>query len=193
MGEESRVTRLVFDSRKAVEAIDFVAQRWRGVTVYYVCKIMYFADRDHCVDWGRTITGDRYVAMDHGPVPSRIYELLKSSSGEEDPILDQVHERVALEPDGQKTRIVSRGCNEFPSLSKTDQEYLQRAIDLCRPLSFARLRELSHAELPWVRATENNPFSNNPVMDLADWFEQENLDRNRGAKELLESARYGIH
>ena len=32
-----------------------------------ICKILYFADREHLSKYGRSITGDVYIAMTYGP------------------------------------------------------------------------------------------------------------------------------
>ena len=192
MTNGSPVTRLSLDRHKAVEAIEFVAHRWPGVTQYYLCKIMYFADRDHCLDWGRTITGDRYVAMDHGPVPSRVYEMLKPASGEEDEILDLLGVRVAFEMEGNKIHVYSKGVVEFKALSASDKEYLLKATDFCRQLSFGRLETIAHQELGWKRAATGSTFLNNPPMDFADWFEEANLDKEKCVSELLQNSFHAI-
>ncbi len=184
------IYRLRLDWRKAVEGIDFLAQRWPGITQYYIGKIFYFADRDHCLDWGRPISGDRYVAMDHGPVPSRIYDILKYGSGDEDEILGYLSERVTIEIDGNKIHVHSRGNNDFPSLSKTDIEYLEKALRLCKSLSFSELRAKSHEELPWEKASEAP--ENNPPMDLALWFVQAGMDSEVAAEQLAEYAKFGV-
>ena len=40
-------------------------------------KLLYIADRELLAESGRTLTGDRAVAMKNGPVLSRIYDLIK--------------------------------------------------------------------------------------------------------------------
>ena len=40
-------------------------------------KLLYIADRESLKETGRTITADRAVAMEHGPVLSRTYNLIK--------------------------------------------------------------------------------------------------------------------
>ncbi|MGA2329008.1 MAG: Panacea domain-containing protein [Bryobacteraceae bacterium] len=40
-------------------------------------KLLYLADREALLRWGRPITTDCYVSMDQGPVVSRIYELIR--------------------------------------------------------------------------------------------------------------------
>ena len=43
-------------------------------------KLLYIADRELLAETGRTITGDRVVAMDHGPVLSQVYDLIKGQA-----------------------------------------------------------------------------------------------------------------
>lgn len=189
MSEAGKVLRLNLNPRKTVQAIDLVAQQWHGITQYFLCKVMYFADKEHALDWGRTITGDRYVAMDHGPVPSRVYEMLKPASGEEDEILDALSNRLVFDLEGNKIHVVSKGSSDFSELSDSERECLMKAIALCKPLSFGALRERSHKELSWMRAFEDRIWAN-PPMDLADWFEAEGMDRDEGARELRENNFY---
>lgn len=40
-------------------------------------KLLYLVDREALLRWGRPVTTDRYVSMTHGPVVSRIYELIR--------------------------------------------------------------------------------------------------------------------
>lgn len=42
-----------------------------------VLKLLYLTEREVLKETGRTITGDRVVAMDHGPVLTGIYNLIK--------------------------------------------------------------------------------------------------------------------
>ena len=184
-----RIFKLRLNCRKTVESIDFLAQQWPGITQYYVGKILYLADKQHCIDWGRPITGDRYVAMEHGPVPSRVYDLLKTGSGEDDELLDYLIERVALEVNGSKVHVYSRGSREFPSLSETDKSSLISALEFCQTLTFAQLRDYSHNDLAWRVAAEN-PTNNAPAMDLSLWFDEET--RIEAGEYLREHAKFGV-
>src|SRR4051794_11299600 len=42
-------------------------------------KLLYIADREYLKERGRPITGDCVAAMDHGPVLSRTYDLIKGT------------------------------------------------------------------------------------------------------------------
>jgi len=39
-------------------------------------KLLYIIDREALLRWGRPLTGDRYVSMDHGPVLSQTLNLI---------------------------------------------------------------------------------------------------------------------
>jgi uncharacterized phage-associated protein len=68
---------LRFDERKATEAAARFLQL-RGGTMHYLklIKLLYLVDRTALLRWGYPITTDHYVSMDHGPVTSRIYNLV---------------------------------------------------------------------------------------------------------------------
>src|SRR5258708_37156181 len=75
----TRMIRFNFNETKTVEAITFIAERWQGITPFFLAKVLFFADRDHLREYGRPVTGDRYIAMTDGPVPSRVYDLVKDN------------------------------------------------------------------------------------------------------------------
>ncbi len=121
-----------------------------------------------------------------------VYEMLKPASGEEDELLDPFSQRLRFELEGNKIHLYSTAeDDDFPSLSESDRACLKEATEFCKPLNFSKLRMIAHDELAWKRATEN-ANSSNPPMDLADWFEDANMDREKGARELLESTKFGV-
>ena len=50
--------------------------------MHKLCKILYFADQRHLSLYGRSITGDTYIAMQYGPVPSNVDDILKAVRGD---------------------------------------------------------------------------------------------------------------
>jgi uncharacterized phage-associated protein len=66
-----------FDEIKATQAAALVLQL-RGGQMHYIklIKLLYLADREALLRWGITITTDRHVSMDNGPVTSRILSLI---------------------------------------------------------------------------------------------------------------------
>ena len=72
-----------FQPLKAIAAIEVLALRnVPELSKYKIAKLIFLADKLHLVQYGRTITGDKYCAMEHGPVPSSVYALLGEPSRE---------------------------------------------------------------------------------------------------------------
>lgn len=175
--------RFKFDPSKAIQAIHFLAVNNPGITQYYVGKVLFFADREHLLDWGRPISGDRYVAMNHGPVPSFTYDLLKAGSGEPDDLTDELCERVAIAAEGNKLHVFPKKGDGFDLLSETDREYLLSSLKTYGTMSFGRLRDLSHEDAAYCDAWAKDGLNNE--MDVQFWL-GELEDADAAASELIE-------
>ena len=72
-----------FNERKAVQAAARLIQHSGGEMNYLaLMKLLYLVDREALLRFGRPITGDRVVAMKHGPVLSRVYDLVSQKKQE---------------------------------------------------------------------------------------------------------------
>jgi len=65
--------------RKAIEAAAVLLQAYpcQKMTRLRLLKLLYLADRQSLAETCRPITGDKVVAMDHGPVLSKTYECIR--------------------------------------------------------------------------------------------------------------------
>lgn len=72
-----------FDIDKAIQASSVLlkTEQLRRMSRLRLLKLLYIADRELLAKRARPIIGDRPVAMDHGPVLSATYDLIK---GEDD-------------------------------------------------------------------------------------------------------------
>src|SRR5581483_12256966 len=123
----------------------------RDITPYYIAKIFFYADKEHLTDWGRSICGDFYVAMENGPVPSNIYSLVKREPFIDDDIIADFDARIEKDDRRLKPRV------EFNqvSLSKSDVEYLKKSEAIYGHMTFGALRDLVHKERAWREAWES--------------------------------------
>src|SRR5580658_10497524 len=72
-----------FDERKAAQAAGRLISQGGGEMNYMaLLKLLYLIDREALVRWGKTITGDQFVAMKHGPVLRRIFDLVTQKKQE---------------------------------------------------------------------------------------------------------------
>jgi uncharacterized phage-associated protein len=71
-----------FNFDKTVQACGVVL-RSHGKRMDYLrlLKLLYIADRELIAATGNPLTGDRVVAMKHGPVLSHVYDLIKQQGG----------------------------------------------------------------------------------------------------------------
>src|ERR1039457_6692110 len=70
--------KLLFNEAKATQAAtQFLRLRGGRISYIKLIKLLYLADREALIRWGRPITTDCYVSMDVGPVVSRIYDLIR--------------------------------------------------------------------------------------------------------------------
>jgi uncharacterized phage-associated protein len=78
---EEHEMRFRFDIDKSIAATAFIIRQAGGrYNVLPIVKVLYHANRTFLVRYGRTITGDRLVSMNAGPVVSQTYDLLKGST-----------------------------------------------------------------------------------------------------------------
>lgn len=180
------MTRFRFKWQKAIEAIDFIAQQKPGITQYYIGKVIFFADREHFLDFGRPITGDRFVAMEYGPVPSAVRDMLKIDSGYPDEMLDYLDSRILIEHKGNKQLVHSKRSNSFPSLSGSDIEYLGSSFQIYGGMAFGELKEISHKDPAYMAAWEKDGNANEMDIDLwvDKWIDQPELAK----RQILEHA-----
>src|SRR5258708_29401184 len=108
-----------FDPERALELVLYVANQLRYPTLHSVSKVVYFADREHLSRYGSLLSGDNYVAMRHGPVPSSIYNLLKAAAGRQDPLIPaEFYELV-----GQSLKV--EGRSPVPPLRQANLQPLR--------------------------------------------------------------------
>ena len=135
-----------FDKTKTLNTLLYVANRVQRKDFHKIFKIIYFADRQHLADWGRPITGDTYIAMDAGPVPSRMYDMLKIVRGDSY-LPDQEGLANYYRIDNWMYVTPLKDAN-LDKLSKTDREALDNSMRQYGSLSYDEIKEKSH-DVAW--------------------------------------------
>jgi hypothetical protein len=105
-------------------------------------KIAWFADRDHFIRTGRTISGREYIKLERGPVPA----------GVEDE-LDHLKRIGAITE--RKVKVVDFSRREFESVVPPDasvfaadeREVIDEVIAFARQKSASEISEISHDEV----------------------------------------------
>ena len=71
-----------FNEEKTLNVILYIAEKLKRRDFHKIFKILYFSDREFLNQYGVTITGDTYIAMDAGPVPTKTYDMFKIVRGD---------------------------------------------------------------------------------------------------------------
>jgi uncharacterized phage-associated protein len=134
-----------FDERKATEMAAYLLKRAGGSMNYLkLIKLLYIADREALRRWGYPLTGDSYFSLDHGPITSRIMDLVR-----EDPrFLNSKFWTRYIELEGQ---YQVRLKEEVPlaRLSKADLDLLEEVFAQYGQLEPFELAELTHKFPEW--------------------------------------------
>lgn len=160
---------------KIVEAVLVILneakRRNATVTQYDIVKTLFIADRSHLNAWGRPITFDNYVAMEHGPVPSLAYNILKEDARSlaDFRVRPLWTRRIA---DGRKFVFENpeREADE-DILSPSDIGALKDALGTVASLSFGQVRRLTHQDQAYIDAWEDQSDRKQFPMSYALLFE----------------------
>lgn len=114
-----------FDLDKAIAAMAYLVDRLGPLDKVKLFKLLYISDRNHFVQHGRPITGDKQYALPLGPVPSNSLNAVNGllAHPEADKVFQFLHVdnvKVLLE---QKPRIDVLCLTEIGSLDKAIKDY----------------------------------------------------------------------
>jgi hypothetical protein len=159
--KKARVIPMRPNQGRIVEAILFIIQdateRRMFVTQYDIVKSLFLADRAHLNKYGRPITFDNYVAMEHGPVPSTAYNFLKEDGRVIRKYPDVLPWSRAKAPDLGKSCFRYWAPKRAPNediLSPSDFDELRSALTIVKALGFGQVRRLTHEDQAYVDAWE---------------------------------------
>ena len=141
------------DKSKAINSLLFV-MRELGVELsdkHKIFKTLYFADQKHLIRYGRPITGDTYIKMKYGPVPSYIKDIAYEKK--EKGLVRQIGEY----------NLQSNYSINMDDLSESEIECLREAISENKDCDFSKLTSKSH-DKAWGNTAMNNPID---YMDIA--------------------------
>ncbi len=152
------------DAEKTLEVVLYVSQKTNDI--FHIVKTIYFADKMHLEKYGRLISGDAYIAMKDGPVPSGVYELIKYVRGDVynyDARIVEVHPERAFWAQGKTVIPLPERKPDLDYLSESDIECLDKSIELYANMSFLALWRLVHKEKSYNKTERNDRI---PLKDI---------------------------
>ena len=139
---------------KAIEALLYVLSKRKTLNLYNAIKIIFEADKVHLNLHGRPVTGDTYIKMEYGTVPSSIYDMIKG-----DPAGLAALELKAYPfkvEDAYYLKALRKP--DLDVLSESDIEALDKGIKKYLNLTFSQVKDVNHSEKCWIDSELNQPI-----------------------------------
>jgi hypothetical protein len=177
---------------KIIEALLWITGRRPGIDVYHVIKIIFAADCYHLSRFGRPVTGDYYVAVQHGVMPSIAKDII------DEDIYTLKHCGITKSP-LIKNGYSLHAARDFDrdKFSKSDIEALEYGLsEYANIPTFSGVREKNHQHPAWINAAKKQGFDMSKetefvglhqLVDFEDMIEDNTvLDKLKELDELTE-------
>lgn len=149
------MTDFKFNKNKAIASLLYIAKKLSedGIKtdMHAVFKILYFAEKMHLATYARPIAGDDYIAMQYGPVPSKIYDMVKAVR-EENWFFHQDIKGV-FKMDGLE--IIPIENPDMDELSESDLFFIDQSLKENKCLPFDERTIKSHGSA-WANTPEHS-------------------------------------
>lgn len=152
------------NAQKAIESVLWIIQDGES-NMYNIWKILFAAEKYHINKYGRPITGDRYIAMEYGTVPSWLYDATK------------IQQRGMGFYKNANSLIAERPP-ATAYLSQTDIEALQYGVNEYADMNFGAVKNKNHCEPAWKKNYDQRGHNDSapiPYEDIIeeDWLREE--------------------
>jgi len=127
--------------------------------MYNIFKILFAAEKYHLNEHCRPITGDKYVAMEHGTVPVWLYENIKANNLR-GVVISNHHLYAERHP---ITKI----------MSDSDIKALEHGYNEYAGLSFSAVKEKNHKEASWIKNWKKRGVNKSVDIPFEDLIEED--------------------
>ena len=175
--------RFSFDYRKATQALNYFAIKEGGrINKMKALKLIFLADRYHLRKYGRLITNDNYLAMQHGPVPSVTKDIAESNDYLNDESKDYSIEYIEPINNLNLSSIKNVDKGVF---SETDIEALQFSWDAFGHYDQFQLRDITHSYPEWAKYKKRITIGSCYPINVLDFLKDpvESVDKSLKLKE----------
>ncbi|MCC7356682.1 MAG: SocA family protein [Candidatus Doudnabacteria bacterium] len=142
-------------------------------------KLFYFLDFMHLKNFGTPVTGDTYIKLDHGPIPSTIKNLIDDAAEniETSELQDTIYfERpIGLMYQVKPTRKLTEDDRKL--FSPNEIEILEKVCKRYGNSTMKEIESASHEEAPWAKSKMYDviPYTL-AAQDSDSQFSEEELD-----------------
>lgn len=148
--------RFTFNEKKTINTVLYVAEKLKRRDFHKIFKILYFADREYLNRYGMTITGDTYIAMDAGPVPTKTYDIMKIVRG--DSYMADINNFSRYFSVSNWMFVQPLQKADLDEMAPAEKEVIDDVISKYGDLSYDEIKEKSH-DVAWRSTARDYPIS----------------------------------
>lgn len=140
-----------YEQTKLIQVVLYILQKTGGIDFYHLFKILYFAELKHLAKWGTRITSDNFHALEYGPVPTCLYDVVKGQNVPDSDLLKLFSNDVQFAGKDAPNVLLPQTEPNMDYISKSEIEALDASIDENEHLTFSQLKSKSH-DSAWYEA-----------------------------------------
>ena len=131
-----------FNKEKSIAALLYIIKQISNADLHKISKVFYYSDQKHLARYGTPITGDMYVAMKFGPVPSKIYDIIKIVRGDSIFKNDEFNKYFSI----NNNILIPLLEPDWDEFSESELECINESIEENTKLGFGKLTNKSHGK-----------------------------------------------
>ena len=136
-----------FDIDKSISATAYLLRKNGGrEEVLFLVKMLYDANRESLLRYGRSLTGDAFSSMEHGPIVSETYDLLKGNLRVDAKFREKWGQFISPR-NGNSVHLVNNSEPELLHLAKREIALLDESFDKIKSVR-GRISDWSHRVFP---------------------------------------------
>lgn len=141
---------MIMKNLAIIQALFYLSAKiGKSLSKIQLLKLMYFSDKLHLIRYGRTISGDHFVAMPLGPLGSTTYDMMKRNVSPE----DCKEFNALLTKTGNDSFAAKKKVSEVDLnwISATNKEVLNTIIGIFGSDDAIALSNYSHTYPEWFK------------------------------------------
>ena len=151
-----------FEKKSLIETILYILNTTKGIDIYHVLKILYFAEQKHLVKWGHRMIADDFRAYEYGPVADRLYHAIRNSRKLDRELTEMLQQVTCFAGDDAPNVLLAKREADLDFLSLSEREALDESIRENAGLTFDELKRKSH-DSAWREAYESDDDLMSPL------------------------------
>lgn len=161
------------DISKIKATVLYIINKTGEIDFIKLFKLMYFAQQQYLVKYGRPIVKETFCALTYGPVPSFTYKALQCALGTQQSTndIDVFISNMNVTNKEGINYISSTESPDCDELAVAEQQCLDAVIDKFAILDSKKLSILSHKDIAWkdaaVRSKEDPEKDRISLIDIA--------------------------